>query len=106
MATTREDIWIRLRGASQFIRDSLGSAAAQGRLASETAKASVAMQRANHHGFAYNQTIFTMRRYLYAATLGLTAAAGAAAAFGFKFNVNMEKAQVSFKYLLGTQQQA
>lgn len=53
-----------------------------------------------------NQTLFTMRRVLYSATLGLTALAAAAGVVGLKFDATMEVAQVSFEHFLGGEQAA
>lgn len=96
-----EDITIRERlvGAREFIRDALASAAATQKLAQATEQAGRQMQRANHHGFAYNQTLFTMRRYLYNTTLAATAMGAAAGAVGFKMAATLERTEVALDFL-------
>lgn len=64
------------------------------------------IERMGRRSFIANQTIFTMRRVLYGATLGLVAAGGAAAFMGLKFESTLERSGIALGFLLGNQQLA
>lgn len=95
----REDIILRLRGAAAAIRETQALAQAQRRLATTTKDYAKATEHANRRSFLYNQTLFTMRRYLYNATLAATALGTAAVYAGFRFNASVERTTIALDYL-------
>src|SRR5687767_12471648 len=92
---------MRLADARKFAADAaMDAKAIQGiGRAADTTNRSLA--ETNKRGFLMNQTLFTMRRFLYAGTLAFTAASAAAVAWGMSFNSTMEQNRVSFKFFLG-----
>jgi tape measure domain-containing protein len=57
------------------------------------------MEHAGRRGFLMNQAIFTMRRYLYNATLAATALGAAAAYMGFRFNASVQRTTIALEFL-------
>src|SRR5688572_20265165 len=81
-----------MRAQERAVRD-LGTA---------THKTGDDMDHAARRGFLLNQALFTMRRYLYAATLGFTALGVVAVRAGINFNAMMERNTVAFTHFLGS----
>lgn len=63
-------------------------------------EAAVGTRELHHRSFLANQALFTMRRYLYQATLALTAIGAAAVVVGFKFDAMRERTVTALSYLL------
>jgi tape measure domain-containing protein len=106
MVEERLDIRTRLIGMRQYIRDMFLGAKATQDLQRAVAATGRSMHETNRRSFLMNQTLFTMRRYVYAATLGLTGMAAAAAFMGVRFDASMERSQIAFTHLLGSEQAA
>lgn len=64
------------------------------------------MQAAGNRGFWMSQAMFTLRRTLYHATLGVGLLGGAALVMGFQFNQSMEAATLAFTRFLGSPEAA
>lgn len=93
-------IRVKLNGARQYASDATVVAASTEKIGRSANVAATGMNNAHKKGFLLNQTLFTARRYLYAATLGFTAAAGASVIMGIKFNAAMEQNRVAFEMFL------
>src|SRR5262245_26346166 len=102
MAQDELVIRVKMQGARQYAADATLVAGSTERMGRAATTAGAGFNQAHKRGFLLNQTLFTMRRYLYAATLGLTAAAGASTIMGIKFNASMEQNQVAFTMFLGS----
>ena len=68
----------------------------------QTTSAGTALRRAGHHGFWFNQVMFTTRRTVYGLTLGLGALGAGAAVMGFRFQNTMEQNTLAFTRFLGS----
>jgi len=99
MPTERIDIITRLRGALAYIRDATAAAAATSKLGTSAEVAGRKMEHAGRRGFLLNQAIFTMRRYLYNATLAMTALGAAAVYTGFRFNATVQRTTIALEFL-------
>ena len=99
MPTERIDILTRLRGVLAYIRDMNAAAAATSRLGTATDAAGRKMEHASRRSFLMNQALFTMRRFLYGATIGITALGAAAVVMGFKFNASVERTTIALEFL-------
>jgi len=73
-----------------------------GKLKAQTSAWAGETEKATQRGFLFNQMLFTMHRYAYNTTLGLTAMGGAAIVMGLKFNAAMEMNTVAFTQFLGS----
>lgn len=93
---------MRLADARKFAADAALDSAAIREIGVAAETTGRRMDTANKRGFLMNQTLFTMRRYLYAATLAFTAASAAAIGWGISFNSTIEQNTVSFKHFLGS----
>jgi tape measure domain-containing protein len=92
-------IMLRLRGFREGIAQMFQAAKASKLMGDEIQKSGQKMERAGHHGFLFNQVLFTMRRYLYNATLGATALAAAGSLIGLKFNATIERTTIALQAL-------
>jgi tape measure domain-containing protein len=95
-------IQVKLSGARAASAEANLVSASTERMGRSARTAGAGFQHAQHRGFLLNQTLFTMRRYLYAATLGITAAGAASVLMGIKFNASMEQNEVAFTMFLGS----
>lgn len=64
------------------------------------------MEHQRRRSFLMNQTLFTMRRLLYASTLAMGALGAVAVRMGFQFNMAMENNMVAMTQFLGSEQLA
>lgn len=90
-------IWMRLRNAREVIAGLRQTAAATGFLGSSVDRLATHLDRAGRRTFFMNQALFTLRRYSYMVTLGLTASAAAVVKWGFDYNNQVQMARVSFR---------
>lgn len=102
----RVDIRTRLIGIRQFLRDSYAAAAAMNRMGVAADAAGAGMKRATHNSFLWNQALFTLHRYVYNATLAMTALGAVAAGTGIKFNASIERTTIALEYLTGSEIEA
>lgn len=89
-------IWMRLRNSRQVIAGLQQTATATGVLGGSVNRLARHMERAGRRTFLMNQALFTLRRYSYMATLGLTAFAGAIFKWGFDYNSQVQEARIAF----------
>lgn len=89
-------IWMRLRNAREVIAGLRETSVATQVLGSSVDRLARHLDRAGRRTFFLNQMMFTLRRYSYMVTLGLTASAAAVVKWGFDFNNNMQVARVAF----------
>lgn len=94
-------ILLRLAGEQAYIAGMEGATAATAELGVATEEAGLAMDRTRRRGFLMNQTIFTMRRLIYASSLALIGAGIVATKWGFQFNSAMQSARVALQPVAG-----
>lgn len=99
-------IRLRITGHQAVVGGLLMTQQAVGKLQKATASYGNVAEHVGRRGFWMNQILFTMRRYAYAATLGMTGLATASVVMGFKFNASMESSTVAFEQFLGSEQAA
>jgi tape measure domain-containing protein len=108
MSTNIQDITIRQRmiGYAQTLwqLQSITSELNKQRLA--TARLASAQSNAARRTFLHQQAVFTLRRGLYSATLGIGVMTAGLTAMGFNFNRTMEANTASMKFFLGSTQAA
>jgi len=95
-------IQLVLTGHQQVMAGLSATGQQLGKLQRATQSWGTDLDAANKRGWLMNQALFTMRRYAYAATLGLTGLASAAVYMGLRFNASMEQNQVAFEQLMGS----
>lgn len=89
-------IWMRLRNAREVVAGLRQTAAATTLLGDSTERLALKMDRAGRRTFLMNQALFTLRRYSYFVTLGLTAATFAVAKWGFEYDSQVQTARIAF----------
>jgi tape measure domain-containing protein len=89
-------IWMRLRNAREVASGLRNVATQTGILGSSVDRLARHLDRAGRRTFIMNQALFTLRRYSYMLTLGLTAAAVGVVKWGFDYNVQVQNARVAF----------
>lgn len=99
-------MWLELRGARQVLTGTRQVASGIREVGRETAVTTGQLRAAERRSFLLNQALFTMRRFAYAATLGIGALGGAAVKLGFSFNLLMETNTAAMAQLLGSEQAA
>ncbi len=93
---------LRVQDKAKFIADLKASGVAVKELGNQTKQAGDNMEHANRRGFWLQQTLFTIRRVVYAATLAFGSLAGAAIVLGVNFNASMEMNTIAFTRFLGS----
>lgn len=102
MPTERIDIQERLVGARQFQQDAAASSAAISGMGLSTDRYAKSTLLARSRTFLWNQALFTMRRLLYANTLGVIALGGEAVKLGVSYDMAMQQGQIAFSRFLGS----
>lgn len=104
---------MRLQDVAKFVGDAELSAAAVKGISSAADTTSVSAKRtggafdtARVKSFLWTQTLYTMRRGLFATTLALGTVGAAAIKMGFSFNSSMEQSRIAFTQLLGSSRAA
>lgn len=100
----QEDVIVRTRliGAGQFTRDAAAEAAAIEGLGAATRRSSLAAKEHSRSSWLASQTMFTVRRTAYAATLGIAALGVGAVYTGLQFEASMEQNRISMAQFLGS----
>lgn len=93
---------LKVQDKNRFMRDMKEAGYSTRALGSEVDKTGRLFSQGAHHGFLWNQMLFTIRRGLYFATLGVAALGAGVVALGFKFNIMMEQQQLAFKRFTGS----
>ena len=105
-----QDEWVvvrlRMQDSARFIAEAKAAGASVQMLERNVASAGAAFRTSTHHGFWFNQLMFTMRRQVYGLTLGLGLLAAGAGVLGFKFEIGMDAAKMAFERFLGSPQAA
>lgn len=102
------DEWVVLRlkvqDRNRFIADTRAAGSSVRQLGRDAETAGGLFRQGAHHGFLWNQMIFTLRRTIYGLTLGVTALGTAAIVAGFNFNSLVEQQTLAFKTMTGSAQ--
>lgn len=97
-----EWVVVRLRVAEKqrFIADMRAAGYATSGMGKQVERTGNLMRTGAHHGFLWNQMIFTLRRSVYHLTQALGLMAGAVIFVGFKFNSMIEQQTIAFTAML------
>lgn len=101
-ANAHTNLWVHLRGWREAVVGVKAVGRQVGILGTQTERLAKHLDRANRRGFLMNQTLFTLRRYSYMATLGFTAMIGSVVKWGFDFNRVMEMNRSAMIGFLGS----
>lgn len=103
-ANAHTNLWVHMRGWREGVVAVKSLGQQVGVLSRQTDRLAKHLERANRRGFLMNQTLFTLRRYSYMATLGFTAMIGSIVKWGFDFNRVMQVNRAAMIGFLGSQQ--
>ena len=90
-------VLLLLEGAQAYVSQMHRASAATLSLARENRRLALSAQAATKHTWLQNQALFTMRRYAFYATLGVTALALSVAKLGFTYNNAMQTTRVALQ---------
>lgn len=93
---------LEVRDKAKFIADMRASGLATRGLGNEVNRTSGLFKQGTHHGFLWNQALFTARRTVYGLTIGLGALAAGIVAVGFSYNSMLEQQSLAFAHFLGS----
>lgn len=93
---------LRVQDRNRFIGDMKAAGYATRGLGKEVEGTGRLLTTGAHHGFLWNQMLFTLRRATFYATLGVAALGAGAVAAGLQFDNMMEQQQLAFKYFTGS----
>lgn len=99
------DEWVvvrlKLQDKARFIADAKAAGASVDNLGRSVQRTGGLFQQGTHHGFLWNQMLFTLRRTIYGVTLATAALGAAAVVSGFHYNSMIEQQTLAFKVMLG-----